>query len=200
MARDRAARPEAKPLRLFVAIEIPLEVRQLVAAAVAPWRERFPRDRWVPLENWHVTVKFLGSTWPRLVEWVTTCAGEVAAASAPFTSAVEGLGAFPSVRRARVLWAGLADPPDGMAAIARALDRALEREFAPEKRAFTPHLTVARFEPPVPLGEDLAAAVVRSEPFAIDRLVLFRSHMRRPAPVYEPLEAFPLTGGSLAGR
>jgi 2'-5' RNA ligase len=194
MARDRASRPEAKPLRLFVAIEIPEDVRDVVEAAVAPWRERHPRAKWVPKQNQHVTLKFLGSTWPRLVGWVTETVGTVAAASAPFESRAVSLGAFPSPRRARVLWAGLEDPDGRMGALAAALDGALAKEFDPEKRAFTAHLTVARFEPAVPLGEDLTAAALGAERFAIDRLVLFRSHLRRPAPVYEPLREFPLGG------
>lgn len=192
MGRDRASRPEAKPLRLFVAIEIPEAARDLVAEAVSPLRERYPRARWVPRQNQHVTLKFLGATWPRLVEGVSGSMDEVARATAPFRTGVEGLGAFPNARRARVLWAGLADAAGQMAELAGALDRALAREFAQEKRAFTPHLTVARFEPPVPLDE--LTSDLRSEPFPIERVVLFRSHLRRPAPVYEPLATFVLGG------
>jgi 2'-5' RNA ligase len=103
---------------------------------------------------------------------------------------VEGLGAFPSGRKARVLWAGLDDGDGRLERLAAALDEALAREFAPEKRAFTPHLTVARFDPPVGLAPlEVAFA---SEPFEIDRIVLLRSHLRRPAPVYEPLGIYPL--------
>ena len=189
MARDRAARPEAKPLRLFAAVEIPEEIRGALAEAVKPVRERFPKARWVPIQNQHVTVKFLGSTYPRLVDWVTGSISTVTGHHAPFPTRVEGLGAFPNAHRARVLWAGLHD--DGrLERLAAALDEALAREFAPEKRGFTPHLTVARFNPPVGLGPlELA---FESEPFEIDRIVLFRSHLRRPAPVYEPIGTFPL--------
>lgn len=193
MARDRASRPEAKPLRLFVAVDVPESVRDLVADVVEPWRELFPRGRWVPKDNWHVTVKFLGSTWPRLVDWVIRTVEEVARAAAPFESRLEGLGVFQSPRRARVLWAGLADPDGRFVALAGALDDALAKEFAPEKRPFTPHLTVARFDPPVQLdpGE---AADLSIEPCPVHRLVLYRSHLKRPAPVYEPIERFPLSG------
>ena len=78
MTRDRASRPEAKPLRLFAAVEIPEQVRAALAESVTPLRERFPKARWVPLENQHVTVKFLGSTWPRLAEWVPETVSSVA--------------------------------------------------------------------------------------------------------------------------
>ena len=190
MARDRASRPEAKPLRLFAAVEIPEDIRGPLAEAVLPVRERFPKARWVPIQNQHVTVKVLGSTYPRLVEWVTGSISTVAGRHAPFPTRVEGLGTFPSGRKARVLWAGLDDGDGRLERLAAALDEALAREFAPEKRAFTPHLTVARFDPPAPL--DPLEVAFESEPFEIDRIVLFRSHLRRPAPVYKPLEIFPL--------
>jgi 2'-5' RNA ligase len=190
MARDRVSRPEAKPLRLFAAVEIPEEIRGALAEAVSPVRERFPKARWVPIQNQHVTMKFLGSTYPRLVEWVTETVSSVAREHEPLDTRVEGLGAFPNARRARVLWAGLDDAERRLERLAASLDEALAKEFAPEQRAFTPHLTVARFDPPAGL-EPLEVAF-ESEPFQIDRLVLFRSHLRRPAPVYEPIGLFPL--------
>ena len=190
MARDRASRPAAKPLRLFVAFEVPGEVRAGLSRAVAPLRERLPKARWVPERNQHVTLKFLGSTYPRLVEWVTSTVGEIASAHTVFETRVADLGAFPNQRRARVLWAGLDDPDSRAAAIATALDGALAREFKPETRPFTPHLTVARFDPQVGLEPDEVAFV--SEWFAVDHIVLFRSHLRRPAPVYEPVATYGL--------
>jgi 2'-5' RNA ligase len=190
MARDRASRPEAKPLRLFAAVEIPDEIRGALAEAVMPVRERFPKARWVPIQNQHVTVKFLGSTYPRLMEWVTETVSSIAREHEHFETRVEGLGAFPNARRARVLWAGLADAERRLERLAASLDVALAREFAPEQRAFTPHLTIARFDPPVGL-EPLEVAF-ESDAFEIDRIVLFRSHLRRPAPVYEPIGIFPL--------
>src|SRR5207244_12577246 len=99
MARDRASRPEAAPLRLFVAVEIPHDVRLAIGAAIEPFRKEFPKARWVPIENWHVTLKFLGRTWPRLVEWVYEQVRGVAASHDGFRVRVSGLGAFPSPRR-----------------------------------------------------------------------------------------------------
>jgi RNA 2',3'-cyclic 3'-phosphodiesterase len=193
MARDRASRPEAKPLRLFVAVEIPEEIRGALAEAVSPIRERFPKARWVPTQNQHVTLKFLGSTYPRLVEWVGETVSSVARQHKPFETRVEGLGAFPNARRARVLWAGLDDTERQLERLAAGLDEALAKEFAQETRAFTAHLTVARFDPPAGL-EPLEVAF-ESDAFEIGRIVLFRSHLRRPAPVYEPIGIFTLGSG-----
>ena len=191
MARDRASRPEAKPLRLFAAADIPDEVRGDLAAAIAPLRDRI-RGKWVPTQNWHLTLKFLGSTWPRLVEWVHERCAEAASSVTPFETALTGLGAFRSPRRARVLWAGLDDPDGRFAAIAGALDEAMAGEFKIEKRTFTPHLTVARFEPEVDLTGELESIVVTSDAFPVDRIILYCSHLQRPAPRYEPVGEFPL--------
>jgi 2'-5' RNA ligase len=187
MAKDRAKRPEAKALRLFVAIEIPDEAKATVEAAFAGWRAEFPRARWAPAENWHVTVKFLGQTWPRLLGWVQEAVGRAAATCEPFETRLDGVGAFPSPRRARVLWAGLDDAHGRMRALAAALDEELAKEFVPEKRAFTPHLTVARSDPPLGMPDGFAQTALEPVAFAVDHLTLFRSRLRRPAPVYEPL-------------
>ena len=185
---------EQRPYRLFVAIDVPDDVRDLVRRAVEPIRTRFPKARWVPLENQHVTVKFLGPTHPDRVVWVIERLERVAGRHAPFSTNAARLGAFPSPRRARVLWVGLDDLDGRSADIARGLDDALAAEFVPEARAFTPHLTVARFEPAVPLEDDVAALGVESRAFVVDRLTLYRSHLGRPAPRYEPFVRIPLLG------
>ncbi len=181
---DRVSRAEARSRRLFVAVDVPDAVRALVASAARALRDDHPRARWVPERNQHVTLKFLGSTDAGLLDRVTAAVAEVAAGERAFRTRVAGFGAFPNPRRARVLWAGLSDEDERLAALAGALDRALVPEFEPEGRPFTPHLTVARFDPPARVGE---VPEVRSEPFLVDRVVLFESHVRRPAPVYEPI-------------
>lgn len=197
MGRDRAARPEAAPLRLFAAVDLPPRVREEIEGTISPWRERLPRGRWVRPENWHVTVKFLGRTYPRLVDRVTDAAREAAAAIRPFRVGVEGMGVFPGPGRARVVWVGLVDRDQSLPALARALDDRLADEFPPEKRGFTPHLTVARFNPPAPVREhvdELAATRFEVEPFRVGELVLYRSHLSPKGARYEPLERFPLRG------
>jgi RNA 2',3'-cyclic 3'-phosphodiesterase len=192
MARDRASRPHAKALRLFVAFDVSAPAMDAVDGALAPWRDTFPRARWVPRRNWHVTLKFLGQTWPRLEPWVRGQVEAAAAANGPFDTALTGLGSFPSASRARVFWAGLDDARGALARLAAALDDALAEEFAPEKRAYAPHLTVARSDPPVRLPEGFARTPVEPVRFRVRTVVLFRSHLQRPAPRYEPLAVVPL--------
>jgi 2'-5' RNA ligase len=183
-----------KRLRLFIAVDVPPDVRGLVDEVVAPLRARFPSGRWVPMDNWHVTLVFLGATSPDLVGWISSTLTDVVATARPFGCRVEGLGAFRSIRRARVLWAGLHGDDGSMARLAERLGVALAREFTPEQREVTPHLTVARFDPPVELGEELGRVILRSVLFEVDRITLYRSHLRRPWPVYEPVAVFPFAG------
>jgi 2'-5' RNA ligase len=93
-----------------------------------------------------------------------------------------------------VFWVGLIDER-GMAALAAELDRRLERDFPPEKRAFTAHLTIARLNPPAPVeAAELERTEVEASPFRVGELALFRSHLSPKGARYEPLERFPLRG------
>jgi len=174
-----------------VAIRVSAEADAAVERAVQPLRSNFPKARWVPRENRHVTAKFLGQTWPRLGTWVQEQVGEAAASVRPFETKLTGLGAFPARGKARVLWVGLDDRGGRMAEVAHALDAALAKEFKPEARAFSPHLTIARSDPPLALPDGYAETPIEPVAFRVDRISLFRSHLRRPAPRYEPLAEFP---------
>ncbi len=114
-----------------------------------------------------------------------------------FETALTETGAFPSAKRARVLWAGLSDEDDRFTTIVSTLDDLLRADFVPEKRKHTPHLTLARLNPPANLLEiapELAGMSVRSAPFVVDRLVLYRSHLSPRGASYEAVGEFPLQG------
>jgi 2'-5' RNA ligase len=195
MPQERAEPAEAKPLRLFAAVEIPKRTREEVERAVAPLRRRYPEGKWVRSENWHVTVKFLGRTMPDVVDRVREACARATERVRPFRVQLEAPGVFPRPTSARVLWIGLRDEGEGLGVLARALDRELARDFPSEKRPFTAHLTVARFDPRVRVEPDeLESAVPKPSPFRIGELVLFRSHLSPKGARYEPLERFALRG------
>lgn len=194
MGADDAAELETEVLRLFVAAEVPDDVKRSVASAIEPWRELFPNARWIPPENWHITLKFLGATEPELLPWIEETIGAVASAHVPVETRVSNLGAFPTAGRARVLWAGVGEPDDRLVALVTDLAGGLVREFRMEVRPFHPHITVARSEPPVRLPGRFAETLVSAAPFKVDRLVLFQSHLQRPRPRYEALRSFTIGG------
>lgn len=192
MGVDRAASHETGSLRLFLAIEVPDLAKRSVAAAIAPWQRSLPDARWIPSENWHITLKFLGATRQILVPWIEETVGAVASAGPAIAAHLTSLGAFPTIGRARVLWAGVEESDGRLASLVSDLEAALANEFRMEVRPFHPHLTVARSEPPVPLPGGFSETLVSAEPFIADRLVLYRSHLERPRPRYEALRSFPL--------
>jgi len=197
MARDRATRPEAKPIRLFIAVDVPDAVKASLAHTSPRFRDRIPDARWTTSDGWHVTLKFLGATWPRLVDEVQRAIRDAAAGGSVFQTALTELGVFPSPGRTRVVWAGLADPEERFPALVRRLDDLLEEDFTPEERAFTPHLTLARLNPPRDVREfapDLVGTSVASDPFQAEGLVLYRSHLSPKGARYEPLIRAPFSG------
>jgi 2'-5' RNA ligase len=143
----------------------------------------------VPPENIHCTLSFLGRVEDARVLDVSSAIGGAVTDLVDFPTHLETLGAFPSQKRARVVWVGLADQAGGIASVADAVQGSLERlGFEREKRAFTPHLTLARLKTPraVDLSYDLEP--VR---FQVDRVTLFQSTRGRPNARYEALATFP---------
>src|SRR2546427_434985 len=80
-------------------------------------------------DGWHVTLKFLGATWPRLMDDVGGAIRSVAETTEAFETSLTQVGVFPSPRRARVVWAGLADPGGRFGAIVERLDDLLAEHF-----------------------------------------------------------------------
>ncbi len=182
-------------LRLFVAVDVPMEILQRVEREVAPLKEKWPQGRWSAVSNQHVTMKFLGWVPGDRFEQVRELCATVARSHAGAELSLSGLGSFPSARRMRVLWVGLDNPEGVLAGIAADLDRAFEPlGFPAEQRAFTAHLTLARFKTPVRVSEPLPRLGVGPQPFRIEEIVLYRSHLSPKGARYEVLGTFPLGG------
>ena len=149
-------------MRLFVALEIPPAVRQHLAGLIHELRgadaaKSRSGPRWVRPENLHVTLKFIGHVDPAKLGPIREALSQVHSES-PVEIEFRGLGFFPNERRPRVLWVGTKSSPN-LVPLANEIDRRLEPLRVPrETREFTPHLTLARFDPPG-ITEKLRAAV-----------------------------------------
>ncbi|MCI0339743.1 MAG: RNA 2',3'-cyclic phosphodiesterase [Planctomycetales bacterium] len=132
-------------MRAFVAVEISDSCRAAVGRFLEKLRPAAGGLRFVPAENLHVTVKFLGDVAAeRLPEIVEALRG-AAAGRGPIRFGVRGVGGFPNLRAPRVLWIGGMDPEGRLADLAAAVERATEPlGFPPEGRGFTLHVTIAR--------------------------------------------------------
>ena len=144
-------------MRLFVALEIPQEVRKNLAGLLKGLRAISPQTKWVRAENLHLTLKFIGEVPEANLAGIRSALA-VAKSDAPVRLEARGLGFFPNPRHPRVLWAGIESSPN-LKTLAEGIGLALEKVgIAREKRAFSPHLTLARFEPSR-LEEKLRAAI-----------------------------------------
>jgi RNA 2',3'-cyclic 3'-phosphodiesterase len=174
-------------LRLFVGVELPAEVREAIEAR-AEALHGFVAFRWTPAANLHLTLAFLGWVEPGRVEEITERLAGAAADLVPFEVRVGGAGRFPERGKARVLWVGLDDAEGRLTVLADRLRRTLD--VAPEGRPFRPHVTVGRARQPV--RAELPVAEATGPAFVVDTITLFRSHLARPHPRYEPLARVPL--------
>ncbi|OWA34377.1 RNA 2',3'-cyclic phosphodiesterase [Saccharibacillus sp. O16] len=191
-----AADRERKP-RIFVAVPI----GEAAAAVLADWAQRTfgaaAFRRWTDLRDYHVTLKFLGDVEQERIPAIVHALGEAMERETPFALNLIGAGTFGLPEAPRVLFA---EPDEGSVAhlgrLAAAAEAALAPlGFAPEKRSFRAHVTLARkyaagqaFEPP-----GLAAAPAVTAGVA-DRAVLYRTHMHE-RPMYERIAEFPFGGG-----
>ena len=160
-------------MRLFVAVEVPAEVRAAVDGVVAPLRSASPSLKWVAPERYHLTLVFLGTVSDDLVEQVVSALRAGCAGVAPFALELDGaLGTFGR----RVLWAGLTPSPE-LAAVAGRVRAALAAVVpVPDAdREYRAHLTLARAgREPVRSGLVAGVAVPRVS-WPVERVVLMRS-------------------------
>ena len=188
-------------MRLFLAIELPDAVLDALETAIAPLREAAPHIAWVPREKRHLTLKFLGDVPEERVPAVTSFADRVARQHRAFSMQLQGIGAFPNFRRARVVWIGV-EQEARLELLHHDLEVAGEREgFEVEGRAFRPHITLARVREPLPLeAARLLARAARRIDFsattAVSELVLFESSLAPAGAHYRRLHAATLAGDS----
>ena len=179
-------------MRTFVAIFPPPEVQKALLHAA----KSVPIDgnvRWTRRENVHLTLKFLGDVGEEALKDVRVALGEVAGRHEPLRIQPSGVGAFPSKKKARVLWAGVAGGSAELSSLAADVEDALENlGFGREERDYKPHATLGRVRGrPARLLEDLD---IRVPEFAARRLDLVESQLCAAGVAYEKLESYPLTG------
>lgn len=193
-------------VRCFVALALPGALREAITGFFAHEGRGIAGARWTDAERLHVTLRFLGDVAADRLPGVRAAIGAAAAGHAPFRLEVRGAGAFPSAQRPRIVWVGVGAGAAEVSALAASLEQALEPlGFAPEARAFSPHLTVGRLrEPPrdrfaVPRLIGAAADRVWGETL-VPAVHLMRSELFPAGPIYSILATTPLPDNARQGR
>ena len=173
--------PDVMHMRLFIALELPEDARERIARSAAS-SERFRNSgRLIPKENYHLTLAFLGEVPENCLEDIVSAME--ACPSPPLPLTVGAFGRFRQ-RDGDVIWRRVSGG-NALFSLQRRLCRELERRgFSPEKREYSPHLTVARKavlrSGPQPEGEEI--------PFTADGMTLFRSDTGPNGAAYTPLK------------
>jgi len=170
-------------IRAFIAVDLDPQVIERIYSAVDDLKARIPAIRWLPKTNLHLTLKFLGNVEETQIDPLIAVLQEQLRPFPRCTINAKGLGVFPDLRRPKILWVGLAG--SGLIQLAAKVDLSLlPFGFAPEKRPFTPHLTIGRWRqfdrPPKTLGQELESR--RDFEFGtctVEQIILFQS-VRKP--------------------
>ncbi|MHC4886942.1 MAG: RNA 2',3'-cyclic phosphodiesterase [Planctomycetota bacterium] len=179
-------------MRLFIGLEVEEGVRRELLAEIAHLHRRFPKVRWVRPENLHVTVRFLGEVGENEIEPIST-AMDLAAESTPaFNLDVENLLIFPRPERPRIIAAGTALGSDSACRLESTLQSSLATlDFSPEKRRYTPHITLGRVKQPGHARgverelED--APTIQFGCMDVAEMVLYMSELGRGGAEYTPI-------------
>jgi RNA 2',3'-cyclic 3'-phosphodiesterase len=186
-------------IRAFIGVQIAPEVRAKISAAINQLAPAIPGIRWVPEDNFHFTLMFLGTIEESRLESVSEALVKAARPFRQFTISAKRLGVFPDLKRARVLWVGLEG--DEMPALATSIETVLEPVgFPRETRIFRPHLTVGRWRHPSSSHQELGDKLKRWNNIefgesVIDEVILFQSVLKPTGAVYRPLKVVRLADG-----
>jgi len=174
--------------RLFVAIRPPEDVRDLLIDAM----DDSPALRWVGEDQLHLTLRFIGEVERPVANDIGSALAAIR--SPAFDLRIHGVGKFDR-RNGGALWAGV-EPREPVAALAAKVERAIQQVgLEPERRAFMPHITLARWNR---RNADAVNAFLRrnsalaSEPFVVNSFILYESRLSRHGAHYEEIANYPL--------
>ena len=176
--------------RLFVAVDLPDDIRDTVRAMC----QGVPAARWVPAEQLHLTLRFIGDTDDALFAAIRQALAGVR--SGPLPLSVNGVGHFPPGKHPRVLWVGL-EPYEQLLALQQEIERVLVAAGVPaEPRKFSPHITIARLKE-VPPGKveafETTHRTLASASFPVTEFHLYSSTLSSKGATHRREQTYPLT-------
>lgn len=185
-------------VRAFIAVELPLEIRQAIQHATSNLRrDTGPLIRWVAVENMHLTLKFLGEIPSASIAVLTQMIRSQADSFNCFDIHLTGIGSFPGPKRPRVIYIGI-QAPAALEAFQRQLESAAQRlgykADANGGRAFAPHLTIGRVRQHIRADDQqkirhaLEESTIDSPGTArVNSVHLYKSDLKPTGPLYTKL-------------
>lgn len=182
-------------MRLFYCVELPGTVRRVLGRSARNLQVRIRGGTWVAEENLHITVRFVGEVGEDFLPGLRNLGRAATSGTSRFELDLDRLGAFPSLYRARVLWAGSTRDSPPFSDLARRVEDGVQAlGFPPETKPAHPHVTVARLRVPQDVATHVAAASIAALKVPVDGLALMRSELGPQGPLYTPVERWRLGG------
>ncbi|HEU20139.1 MAG TPA: RNA 2',3'-cyclic phosphodiesterase [Deltaproteobacteria bacterium] len=187
---------QEKSKRVFLAIDLPGDVKEQIMAIQNKLKFLLEGVRWVRPEAIHLTLKFFGDIRSDDTARISEMIAEKTRDAAPITLNTDNIGAFPNLERPRVLWLGMTGDVQRLMILQQVIEAGLEPHgFKREKRKFRPHLTLGRAKSSRGMILGLSEAVITENhyttgDFTAQGLTLFQSELRPGGAVYTNLAYF----------
>lgn len=183
-------------IRAFIAIDLPQSIQDSIEKQTARLQQTLGNQiiRWTPIQNMHLTLKFLGNIPIQHVDFLKQMLTQIADSHSAFDLQIGGLGSFPSGKLPRVLWLGI-QPAAELISIQRDVDAGASRlGYEKEARAFSPHLTLGRVRQNIQ-PSDLQKIRSAFDTFQlgkipsarVDSVHLYQSELNSEGPIYTKL-------------
>jgi RNA 2',3'-cyclic 3'-phosphodiesterase len=183
-------------VRIFICFDLPGEIREKLRALQSALKPLGRGVSWTRPEGIHLTLKFLGDVESGRIADIAAALSRATTGTRTFAISVQGVGAFPNLRRPRVLWVGIEEPGGALTQLARGIDEALGTlDFRREERPFSPHLTLGRVKSPdgiEAICQKLNALSFAPMTFSPSEVVVMRSDLRPDGAAYTPQERIEL--------
>jgi len=181
-------------IRVFVAVELPVGIRESLSSLQHALEKILPPINWVRSESIHLTLKFLGYVEPSRISQILLALEPIGTLHQGFSVEVHGMGVFPHVKHPRILWVGVNGKTQALQELVLEIETALELlGFPPEEKLYHPHLTLARIKRDnAKVGSSLLenGVLERKQDLGtvnVDRLTLFQSALDSNGAIYTPL-------------
>ena len=178
-------------IRTFIAIEVPRAIQDKISSLQDALKKEGGKISWVKPENIHLTLKFLGNVEESKIDQIGEALTKAAERITPFNMIVKGTGAFPDMRRPRVIWVGVEEASGQLLNIFNEIEKELSKiGFQKEERRFSPHLTIGRVKTPSGISrlvDKLKTTDFLGGEFTAGEVVLMKSDLKPTGAVYTPL-------------
>lgn len=188
----------AELIRSFIAIELPLAVKQELTTLENALKKRCPQVvRWVYPLGIHITLKFLGDVDSDKIDEIKMAIDEATYGLSPFHLSLQEIGAFPNLNRVNVIWVGAKGELDKLTYLQKQVESNMEQlDFPREERAFSPHLTLGRVrnytspDDHKKLGQILSqTSFTSSQVITVESVNLMKSQLTSTGAIYTRLYA-----------